>query len=137
MFRTVDSSIILQANIQSPQTMLTRSPKGTIGVELGYASNCSYFPYLKITKLNLSNIYIFKFMAQFKVFLSDMVNFTNFIDLFYMLKIQSWYHSFIISTHIRIDFKYCRLNFNSSNQMNTIFVWVSIDFQTNQILIWI
>ncbi len=56
-------------------------------------------------------------MAQFKVFFWDMVNFINVFYLYFMLKIQPWNHSFIISIQIIIDFKYYKLNFNSSNQM--------------------
>ena len=83
----------------------------------GYTGNCSYFPYLKIMKLNFSKIYIFKNHGSIQSFCWDMVNFTDVFHLYFMLKIQPWYHSIIISTQIRIDFKQYKLNFNSSNQI--------------------
>ena len=86
-------------------------------ISLGYAGNCSYFPYLKIFKLNLSKTYIFKNHGSIQIFLQDMVNLTNFFYLYFKLKIQPSYNSLIISIQIKIDFKYYKLNFNSSNQI--------------------
>ena len=84
---------------------------------LGYAGNCSYFPYLKIMKPNLSTIYILNNHESIQSFFWDMVNFSNASHLYFMLKIQLWYHSFTISSQLRIDFKYYKLNFNPSNQI--------------------
>ena len=84
---------------------------------LRYAGNCSYFPYLKIMEPNLSKIYILNNHGSIQSFFWDMVNFSNVSHLYFMLKIQLWYHSFTISSQLRIDFKYYKLNFNPSNQI--------------------